>query len=346
LVNLGPELDDFRDTAAVISQLDLVLCVDTAVAHLAGALGKRVWLMLPKAAEWRWLEGREDSPWYPTMRLFRQQRQGDWTDVIERIGEALQQLKRESAQTSALSPVAAPVPAAVAKGAMPQTDTSGHRAGLSAVAVTRTGLLQYLPDEPVIGASLRWYGELLQPQLDLLARMLRPGATILEIDSGVGAHAVALAQMIGGQGHLMLYESRPLLRQILRQNLAANRVGNATLMRRSETVDDLHLARLDVLKVNTGAIAMDVLAGAGDTLWRLRPSLFIAAADDPALAEPAARVKEFGYRCWRMAAAWFNPYNFNRRDDDIFAGRSALALVATPEEVEGDMAQDGCVEIS
>ena len=69
---LGPEMEDLSDTAAVISELDLVICVDTAVAHLAGALGKPAWVMVPTPADFRWLEGREDSPWYPTLRLFRQ----------------------------------------------------------------------------------------------------------------------------------------------------------------------------------------------------------------------------------------------------------------------------------
>src|SRR5207248_7697845 len=95
LVDLGPRLDDFGDTAAVISQLDLVVCVDTAVAHLAGALGKSVWLLLPKPTDFRWLEEREDSPWYPTMRLFRQSRRGEWEDVIQRVKLALERRVRE-----------------------------------------------------------------------------------------------------------------------------------------------------------------------------------------------------------------------------------------------------------
>jgi hypothetical protein len=91
--NLGPELRDFGETAAAISQLDLVLSVDTSVAHLAGAMGKPVWLMLPKAADWRWLEHREESPWYPTMRLFRQRVQGEWSEVVERVGATLHALR-------------------------------------------------------------------------------------------------------------------------------------------------------------------------------------------------------------------------------------------------------------
>ena len=94
-LDVGPELEDFSDTAAVISQLDLVICVDTAVAHLAGALGKPVWVMVAQPADFRWLEGREDSPWYPTMRLFRQSRRDDWTDVVERVKAALEERVRE-----------------------------------------------------------------------------------------------------------------------------------------------------------------------------------------------------------------------------------------------------------
>jgi tetratricopeptide (TPR) repeat protein len=87
--DLAPALGDFADTAAVIENLDLVVSVDTAVAHLTGALGKPVWLLLPYVPEWRWLLDREDSPWYPTMRLFRQQSAGDWAGVVERVKVAL-----------------------------------------------------------------------------------------------------------------------------------------------------------------------------------------------------------------------------------------------------------------
>jgi tetratricopeptide (TPR) repeat protein len=83
---------DFADTAAVISQLDLVITVDTSVAHLAGALGKPVWILLPRAPDWRWLLDREDSPWYPTARLWRQQRLDDWDGVIARVRGELERL--------------------------------------------------------------------------------------------------------------------------------------------------------------------------------------------------------------------------------------------------------------
>ncbi len=87
--DLGKNLFDFADTAAAIAQLDLIISVDTAVAHLAGAMGKPVWLLLPFTPDWRWLLQREDSPWYPTMRLFRQPKPGDWQAVFQRVKEQL-----------------------------------------------------------------------------------------------------------------------------------------------------------------------------------------------------------------------------------------------------------------
>ncbi len=86
------DIRDFSDTAAILMSLDLVITVDTAVAHLAGALGRKVWTLLPFAPDWRWMLNREDSPWYPTMRLFRQPAPGDWISVIERVAEELKNL--------------------------------------------------------------------------------------------------------------------------------------------------------------------------------------------------------------------------------------------------------------
>jgi Flp pilus assembly protein TadD len=89
LQDLSPYLTDFAETAAMIANLDLVITVDTAVAHLAGALGVPVWVMLPHAPDWRWLAGRDDTPWYSTMRLFRQKAPGDWNGVTGAISELL-----------------------------------------------------------------------------------------------------------------------------------------------------------------------------------------------------------------------------------------------------------------
>lgn len=93
LTDLASAIEDMADSAAMLSQLDLLICVDTSMAHLAGALGVPCWLLLPcYKQDWRWLQGRSDSPWYPRMRLFRQRRRGDWATVVAEVGVALRQL--------------------------------------------------------------------------------------------------------------------------------------------------------------------------------------------------------------------------------------------------------------
>jgi hypothetical protein len=89
LLHFGDELKTFADTAALMSNLDLIISVDTSVVHLAGALAKPVWVLLPFVPDWRWLLDREDSPWYPTALLFRQDKTREWDNVIARVHATL-----------------------------------------------------------------------------------------------------------------------------------------------------------------------------------------------------------------------------------------------------------------
>ncbi len=95
LIDLTMLVNDFADTAALMGQLDLIITIDTAVAHLAGALGKKTWLLVPFAPDWRWGLGRMDCPWYPTMRLFRQERSNDWRTVVFQLVTELSSLAKE-----------------------------------------------------------------------------------------------------------------------------------------------------------------------------------------------------------------------------------------------------------
>ncbi|WP_433703888.1 hypothetical protein [Paraburkholderia sacchari] len=90
---LGPEIASFTDTLAIVQSLDLVITVDTSVAHLAGAAGVPVWILLPTCTDWRWMTGRSDTPWYPSAQLFRQCTLGRWDEVIEEVGAALDNLR-------------------------------------------------------------------------------------------------------------------------------------------------------------------------------------------------------------------------------------------------------------
>jgi Tfp pilus assembly protein PilF len=105
LTDLSGELTDFGETAALIANLDLVITVDTSMGHLGGALGKPTWILIPKAADWRWMLNREDSPWYPSVRLFRQPKPGAWEDPLQRLKSALM---AETAKSPAMADAVAP----------------------------------------------------------------------------------------------------------------------------------------------------------------------------------------------------------------------------------------------
>jgi len=374
-VDLGPDLRDFADTAAAIVHLDLVITVDTSVAHLAGALGKPVWVLLPTPADWRWMTGRDDSPWYPTMRLFRQRRQGDWQEVILRVKEALAEVR--TSRTASTGQVSAITQNGAKETLNPPSDRVRPKelSGLCAVAETVAGIVQYFPDEPLIGKSIEYYGEYLQPQIELLKRLIKPGASVMEIGSGVGMHVLAMSPAVGESGHFFLYEDRSLFQSVLRQNLAANRIANVTVMKRSlatrkplvdngekhnpagrvgasassasmETTDELQLDALHWIKINEEHDALGILDVAANSLWRLRPSLFIAVTDHESIDEIVVRLRDFGYRCWKMASHRFNPANFNRQEINVFSGQIAWATLAMPEESGVDIALDECVRLT
>jgi ADP-heptose:LPS heptosyltransferase len=94
---IQPQTGDFAATAAAISHLDLIVSVDTAVAHLAGALGKPVWILLPARSDWRWLTDRDDSPWYPSAKIFRQRVEGEWVPVIASVAAELSRVAADRA---------------------------------------------------------------------------------------------------------------------------------------------------------------------------------------------------------------------------------------------------------
>ncbi len=153
LIELGSQFSDFAATAAAIAGLDLVISVDTAVAHLAATLGKPTWVLLPFSPDWRWLLGRDDSPWYPSVRLFRQSRRGDWEGVVCDVAQALAVLPKK---TTVNEPDAVIAPAA--EQAQPpcidaDTETDRalklHRAGeLSQAETIYRTVLEQAPEHP------------------------------------------------------------------------------------------------------------------------------------------------------------------------------------------------------
>lgn len=343
----GPDFHDMEDTARFVETLDLVISVDSAIAHLAGALGVAVWVWLPAHADFRWLATGSDTPWYPSMRLLRQRTRGRWDDVIERTAEDLVTFRDAMRDGTTADDAACrqSAPDVKAAGSPDATDALPMKRG--AVCAIPTGWLQVMPGLDAISHSLLMYGEYRTAQDDALLPLIQPGMTVLEAGCGVGAHTLGMAKRIGPGGHLLAYEASPIARRVLGQNLAGNSVTNVTLMRRSlagtaecdrlstgieaETIDDLHLRSLDWIVAHESAL-LDWIEGADQTLWRCRPMLFIEAADEGQLDEIAERVAMRSYVCACIAVPLVRQRNFARRPVASTNDRVGWGLLAVPEE--------------
>jgi hypothetical protein len=295
------------------------------------------------------------------MRLFRQAKAGDWAEVVGQVRRALE----DAVQSGVERVTRATTGQALA---VSLSEASTNHLCIGGVVETRHGIVQYFPGQSDISVSIEYYGEHSQLELEVLARLVEPSMIVLEIDAGIGAHSLWLAHKVGNDGHLFLYENEYMRRQALAQNLRANNVTNATLMQRrmrcstraqethgasslaaaesEDSIDDLRLGRLHFVKVNDPSNALPVLEGAAETVWQYRPLLQFNVASDEAFRDLTSRVGEFGYACWRCEKSLFNPDNFNRRTDNRFGGRRALALIGVPEESDMELSPFGCQRVA
>jgi hypothetical protein len=336
LADFTAELHDFTDTAALIDALDLVISVDTALLHLSGALGKPTWALLMVPPDFRWMDAGDTTPWYPTMRLFRQRQRDDWTDVIDRVTKALEQARTSRhfgfEGVAEARPPSAGAGCAVSREFRRTAVPSSRR--MFVVGETRYGMMQYRRDDVPVGICLDRYGEYLQPVLDRLGRFLCPGMVVLETAAGVGAHAVPLASMLGAAGQLMLYEQDSVARRVLHQNLQIAGAANVTIMRegdRFDGLDDLGLRRLDLFKMN-GMRHGEVLGRSSSTLRNLRPFVFLESGDRTCFDPVSSQLEALDYTVQSMVVAYYDPNNFRGNSADSLEGRHTYTMLAIPSE--------------
>ncbi|MDR2786884.1 MAG: FkbM family methyltransferase [Candidatus Accumulibacter sp.] len=236
IIDVMDEVEDFADTAAIIANLDLVIGVDTAVLHLAGAMGKPVWLLNRFDTDWRWLLEREDSPWYPTLRIFRQTSFGDWDSVVSRVAETLTGwvIEGGSDPVWTLDVPGALLKAAPASGADDSPDARvlakqvfGDERLNYRIAHARHGWMLVNPNDVYIGQSLLEYGEYSEIESACLHRCLFKPGRIVEIGANMGSHTIGLAKAAAARGEQMLvFEPQPVVFQNLCANLALNGLRN------------------------------------------------------------------------------------------------------------------------
>ena len=342
--DLSGKLNDFADTSAIIEQLDLVITVDTSVAHLAGALGKPVWVLLSFVADWRWMLEREDSPWYPTMRLFRQTQPGDWNGVFEKVAVALENWVSQLEEKSLL-------PAD----------------NFNQLKKCRYGTFLYNINDIYIGKSLEIYGEYREAEIELLRQLIEPNDVIVEVGANIGAHTVFLAKKVGSQGTILAFEAQRIIFQTLCANIALNSItntycyhlavgdrfgsialprldynkvnnfGRISLVDRDRegelvqmiTLDSLNLQFCRLIKLNMAGMELPVLPGAADTINRLKPILYIQ-NDRPENATNLIRyIDSFGYKIYWHESPLYNPQNYSQNSPNIFpdiVSRNMLCL--------------------
>lgn len=353
VIDLGRELDEktgaFMDTAAVMTQLDLVITADTAAAHLGGALGVPVWLALCMVPDWRWQLDGETTPWYPTMRLFRQTKPGDWQAVFQRIAQEVEVL------VSGREPAGDRPRQAIGEAEATGPEHRIATTGFNCLNRSRHGLMLYNRHDIYIGRSLDRYGEFSEAEIEVLRQVVEPGDIVVEAGASVGAHTLAFANLVGAHGAVHAFEPQRIVFQTLCANMALNSVVNvhcrqAALGDREAhiivpvldydkennfgglglgsyehgekvpvvTVDSLQLPRCKLLKADVEGMELEVLKGAVTTIRAHTPVLYVE-NDRPERSGPLIEyVASLGYNMFWHTPPLFSSQNYFGNTENVF----------------------------
>jgi FkbM family methyltransferase len=360
LVPLGRRLDNqgppFFDTLAVIQSLDLVVTVDTVIAHLAGALGAPVWLALGYVCDWRWGQAGDRTIWYPTMRLFRQTVRRDWSTVFQPMAREL--LSQQAPR------VASPRP----------EDFVVAAGGFNRLARTRQGLMLYNRNDVVAGRSLERYGELAPGEEELFRQIVRPGATVVEADAGFGVHTLRFSKLVGPEGAVHAFEPQRILFQTLCGNLAlhsrtnvychhqaldekegtrfvppidydrehrfseitlaAGPPGEATA---AAPLDRFALTACQFLRLDAAGREAAMLRGARETITRHRPVLYINCDRTEQRAELITLIQSLDYKLYWHTPAFYSPSNYYGNSENVFPRVVTANLLCVPAAAKADI---------
>ena len=372
VVRFGDELDresgPFMDTAAIMRNLDLVITSDTSVPHLAGALGVPTWLALPISPDWRWFLDREDSPWYPTMRLFRQQKLGDWEDVFSRITKELR--KHVASAETMPDDNRTAVPTNTTSGERPRADRVLD-SGFNCLKQSRHGWMLYNKNDMYIGKSFDLYGEFSEGEVEIFQRILQPGDTVIEAGANIGAHTVALARLVGVSGRVVAYEPQRLVFQTLCANVALNSLANVDCRFAAvgaepdeivvpflppdhetnfgglglgaynkgdhvpvTTLDRLAIAECRLIKIDVEGMEEPVLRGATELIARCQPIMYLENDREERSASLIQCLLDLEYRLYWHLPPMFNPSNYFANQENAFGRIVSVNMLCIPKDEE------------
>jgi FkbM family methyltransferase len=369
VLDLGQEVEDLADTAAIVSGLDLMISSCTAPLHLAAALGVQTWAMIPFAPYFPWLLDRSDTPWYPGVRLYRQREPGrDWSEVVDRIAldlaalvraKPVPQRARRDAAMSAQMPVA-------------EVFSSGQQAaaGFNQLASRQGGLVLFNRNDTYIGASLRKYGEFSGEETELFRLIAQPGRTVLDVGANIGAHTVDLSRFVGPSGVVHAFEPQRLVFQLLCANVALNSCMNVftnqvavgaivdTLLVPSLdpgqchnygglslldsqpgepvpliTIDSLGLRDCQFIKLDVEGMETEALHGAVATIERFRPILYVENDRRGRSEELIGLLQSYRYRLYWHLPRLYRANNFRADAENIFGDKVSVNMICIPVEV-------------
>jgi FkbM family methyltransferase len=368
VLDLGGEVADLADTAAIIAGLDLMISSCTAPLHLAGALGVPTWAMIPFAPYFPWLLERTDTPWYPSMHLYRQEQPDrDWTGVVGRIAADLTRLVRSSSQ---------PLPENQRTTSERRNMTKTHlipfpeTVGFNELAPCRDGLMLYNRNDTYIGASLRKYGEFSGEETALFRLIVQPGRTVLDVGANIGAHSVDLSRLVGPTGTVHAFEPQRLMFQLLCANVALNSCANVFTHQTAvgascgailvptldpaeahnygglsllgpgsgeavlvKTIDSLELRDCQFIKIDIEGMETEALRGAAATIERFRPILYVENDRLASSTQLIGLLQQYGYRLYWHLPPLYSANNFRADSENIFGNKVSVNMIGIPAEV-------------
>lgn len=360
VVPLGRRLDvqgpPFADTAAVLQSLDLVIAVDTVIGHLAGALGRPVWLALAHVPDWRWGMRGDRTEWYPTMRLFRQTRRADWSTVFEPMAQAL--LHEYAPRVARRSP----------------EDYHLAASGVNRLGRTRHGLLLYNPHDLSAGQFLDRYGEYCQAETELFRQVVQHGWTVVEAGAHIGMHTVLFSERVGPSGKVYAFEPHRLAFQALCGNLALQSCTNVDCRRMAldeqtgrlfaplldptqeaafaeitlqdeppgeevptVSLDSLELPACHFLRIAAAGREAAVLRGARNTIERYQPVLYVSNQRSENSQELIALLQSLGYNLYWHTPLLYHPQNFFGNPKNAHPGVVSVNMLGVPVSVRADI---------